>query len=93
MTGREKDEDAQEASGVNAAEREDASASATAGLTEHAYLRLAANQVLDAAETQPVAVDPDLAAYMGAFEEDALTEEDALMSLFDGEMPADSGEA
>ena len=34
------------------------------------------------ADTAPVAVDPDVAEAMGAFEEDALSPEDALDSLF-----------
>ncbi|MCF8482175.1 MAG: hypothetical protein K9H25_17260 [Rhodospirillum sp.] len=40
------------------------------------------------AEDGPVAVDPDIADAMGAFREEALTPEDALDSLFDGEDPA-----
>ncbi|WP_413208292.1 hypothetical protein [Rhodospirillum sp. A1_3_36] len=40
------------------------------------------------AEDGPVAVDPDIADAMGAFADNALSPEDALDSLFDGEDPA-----
>lgn len=42
-----------------------------------------ATRIIDrAADTAPVAVDPDLAEAMGAFEDDALSEEDALDACF-----------
>jgi len=54
---------------------------------EGVYLRLAAMAIPALAADGPVAVDPDLADAMGAFEESALTEEEALDSLMDGEAP------
>lgn len=62
-------------------------------ITEKEYLRIAADEVSRLAAKGPVAVDPDVAEYMGAFEEDALSYEDALDSFFDGETPADQDEA
>ena len=51
---------------------------------EAAYLRDAANEIARlGTKGVPVAVDPDLADYMGAFIDEALTSEEALASLFD----------
>ncbi|KJS34945.1 MAG: hypothetical protein VR70_16730 [Rhodospirillaceae bacterium BRH_c57] len=70
-------------------------------ITEEDYLRAAATATARAAETGPVSVDPDVADFMGAFEEDALSPQDALDSLIDGmaddmieanEMAANEGE-
>ncbi|MCW9033512.1 MAG: hypothetical protein OQK35_08040 [Alphaproteobacteria bacterium] len=61
--------------------------SANAELSESEYLMLASEGVAEAAINGPVPVDPDLADYMGAFEEDALSEEDAIDSFFDGVEP------
>lgn len=58
-------------------------------LNDPDYLRHAANAVADAAATGPVTVDPDIADHMGAFEEDALSETDALDSMTDGLSPTD----
>lgn len=49
---------------------------------EREHLAVAAAIIDRAAETAPVSVDPDVADAMGAFVEDALSEEDALDSLF-----------
>ena len=58
------------------------------------YLRLAAAAASTDAAAGPVPVDPDVADHMGAFDEEALTEEEALDSLFDGLDPtADEKEA
>jgi|GEM_PF-5819817 len=54
---------------------------------EGVYMRLAAMAIPVLAADGPVPVDPDLADAMGAFEENALIEEDALDSLMDGEAP------
>lgn len=64
-------------------------------LTAHDYLTAAADAVSRAAADGPVAVDPDVADFMGAFEDDALSETEALDSivdwLADGEEGADHG--
>lgn len=59
----------------------------TSAIGEGVYMRLAAMAIPELAADGPVPVDPDLADAMGAFEETALTEEDALDSLMDGEQP------
>ncbi len=64
----------------------------TSVIAEEDYLRLAAEAAASASEKGPVPVDPDVADWMGAFEEDAMTEEDALDSLFDGLDPTDDEE-
>tara|TARA_R100000322_G_scaffold71138_3_gene44761 strand:+ start:41 stop:280 length:240 start_codon:yes stop_codon:yes gene_type:complete len=60
---------------------------ATARLTENDYFKLAAVAVATASVGGPVAVDPDVADAMGAFDEPALSLDDALDSLFDGVDP------
>ncbi|WP_142850702.1 hypothetical protein [Telmatospirillum sp. J64-1] len=55
-----------------------------AAVSEESYLKLAAEAASEAAVKGPVPVDPDVAELMGAFQEDALSEEDALDSFFDG---------
>jgi hypothetical protein len=50
-------------------------------------LKVASRAIDRLAEDGPVSVDPDLADAMGAFADDALTPEDALDSLFDGQDP------
>jgi hypothetical protein len=57
------------------------------------YMRITTDITAQQAMTGPVAVDPDVAEHMGAFEEDALSFEDALDSFFDGDTPADQAEA
>ena len=53
---------------------------------EQSYLRDAANEIDRlGSKGLPVEVDPDLADYMGAFTDEALTPEDAIDSLFDEE--------
>lgn len=50
------------------------------------YIRDAADQVMTELSKNPgaaIAVDPDVASYMGAFEEDALSPEDAEDAGFD----------
>ncbi len=56
----------------------------TSAVTEPEYLALAADAAARAAMQGPVPVDPDVAEHMGAFEEDALSADDALDSLVDG---------
>lgn len=64
-------------------------------VTEEDYLKAAADAASRASEHGPVSVDPDVADFMGAFEEDALTAEEALDSLVDAMADdlADAGEA
>jgi hypothetical protein len=50
-------------------------------------LRITTDILAQQAMTGPIAVDPDMADHMGAFEEEALSFEDALDSFFDGEAP------
>jgi hypothetical protein len=46
------------------------------------YLKTAANQILKQVEAgEIVSVDPDVADFMGAIEENAISEEDALLSM------------
>ncbi|GAK43520.1 conjugal transfer protein, TraD [Tepidicaulis marinus] len=54
-----------------------------AAIGETVWRRLASATIPALAAQGPVAVDPDLADEMGAFEETALSEEDALDSLVD----------
>ncbi len=54
-----------------------------AAIGETVWRRLASATIPGLAVRGPVAVDPDLADEMGAFEETALSEEDALDSLMD----------
>ena len=54
------------------------------------YLPRAADQVASDSMHGPVPVDPDVAEAMGAFEEGALSAEDALDSHFDGVNPTDT---
>lgn len=64
----------------------------SANLGDDEYIKIAADRTAEAAAEGPVAVDPDVADYMGAFEEEALSEEDALDSFLDGEEPEDDGD-
>lgn len=52
-------------------------------ITPDDYLTAAADAVSRAAGDGPVAVDPDVADFMGAFEDDALSEAEALDSIVD----------
>lgn len=57
------------------------------GMTKEDILRAASAQVDRLASAgMIVSVDPDVAEFMGAFEEDALSPEDARDSRFDGEL-------
>lgn len=68
------------------------STGANAHLSPKDYEMMASAGV-DAASVQgPVAVDPDVAEAMGAFDENALSLEDAIDSFFDGELPTVKGE-
>ncbi|GAB3129307.1 hypothetical protein [Novispirillum itersonii] len=49
---------------------------------EREAMAVAARIIDRAADTAPVAVDPDIAEAMGAFEDDALSPEDALDACF-----------
>ena len=55
----------------------------SSAIGETVWRRLASATIPALAAQGPVAVDPDLADEMGAFEETALSEEDALDSLMD----------
>jgi hypothetical protein len=61
----------------------DDSSAPEAAIGETVWRRLASATIPALAAQGPVAVDPDLADEMGAFEETALSEEDALDSLMD----------
>ena len=56
-------------------------------ISEDDYLKRAAEAAAVAANDGPVAVDPDVAEHMGAFVEDALDDDTALDSAFDGNDP------
>ncbi|HAI31611.1 MULTISPECIES: hypothetical protein [Thalassospira] len=60
---------------------------ANARLNETEYLKLASSVVVAASVGGPVPVDPDVADAMGAFDEEALSLDDALDSHLDGEDP------
>jgi hypothetical protein len=55
----------------------------SSAIGETVWRRLASATIPGLAAQGPIAVDPDLADEMGAFEETALSEEDALDSLMD----------
>ena len=61
--------------------------STTNGPRERSYPDLAAEQVAETAMDGPVAVDPDIAEHMGAFEETALDDDSALDAWLDGDEP------
>lgn len=63
------------------------------GMTKEDILRAAASQVDRLASAGlVVSVDPDVAEFMGAFEDDALSVEDALDAQFDGDAAMVEGE-
>lgn len=60
------------------------------GMTKEDILKAASAQVSRLASAGlVVTVDPDVAAFMGAFEDDALSIEDALDAQFDGDAAED----
>ena len=60
---------------------------------EQTYLRDAADEIGRLGTRDlPVHVDPDLADYMGAFADEALTPEDAIDSLFDDDRENEEGD-
>lgn len=60
--------------------------------SEHEYLKASADEIDRLADRGlPVSVDPDVAEFMGAFEEDALSAEDALDSIVIDAEDADHG--
>jgi hypothetical protein len=60
---------------------------ASADLSDYEYIKLASSVVGAASDGGPVPVDPDIADAMGAFDEEALSLDDALDSHIDGEDP------
>ena len=60
---------------------------------EQSYLRDAATEIDRLGRKGlPVEVDPDLADYMGAFTDEALTPEDAIDSLLDDDRENEEGD-
>lgn len=60
---------------------------ANARLNDFEFIKLASIAVSVASDHGPVPVDPDIADAMGAFDEEALSLDEALDSHFDGEDP------
>lgn len=65
---------------------------APAVLNDQDYLALASSMINAESQGGPVPVDPDIAEAMGAFNEDALSADDALDSHFDGIDPTADAE-